>query len=87
MSQYRRQHKKIHPVQADGSSQLDTKQPRPNSVLTGTGNIITQNVEKGNIERVVELIYLILKAKSALKKPIDTISAVRATIEKWLIDR
>lgn len=79
MSQYRRQNKKIHPPATDGSSRYLI----PNS----TENILSQNVEKGNMERVVELIYLILKAKSALKKPIDTISAVRATIEKWLTDR
>lgn len=72
------ENKKIHPLAPDGSSHL---------VPISTENILSQNVEKGNMERVVELIYLILKAKSALKKPIDTISAVRATIEKWLTDR
>ena len=41
--------KKIHPGQADGSSRLETKRPRLHSVLTGTGNMVTQNVEKGNM--------------------------------------
>jgi len=39
-----------------------------------------------SMERVVELIYLILRAKSAFKNQIDTVSAVRTAIEKWVTD-
>jgi len=79
--------KQIHPGPADGSSRLSIKNPA--SVPTGTENIITQNVAESNKERIVELIYLILKAGSVINNvnSEDTVSVVRTTIKKWITDR
>jgi len=77
---------KNHPQASDGSFRQDHQFF---SVPTSTVNIVTQNVTKSNRERIVELIYLILKAGSVINSvnSKDTVSIVRATIKKWITDR